>query len=433
MILCACGCGQIVKKGNKYINGHNRRNITGWHHSEESKQKQSNTIKINKEIKEGKRLVPEPKYCECGCEQIVKKGNRYIQGHWAKIHNPMKGKYHTEESKKKNSNSHKGKESWCKGLTKENNDSLKRTSEKNSGSNGSNWKGGKIKTVCIYCNEEFEIYPGEKDTRKFCSHNCHNMWKVENHINPKINIKCIICGKNIEIYPREKGIKKFCSNECRGKGLSEARKGIPKSKEWKKKASEARRGKKHPWMIGDKNVAKRPEVREKISISKRGDKNPMNNLKYKERALKNLLKSLKVKPNKKEKELDTILQSILLDDYKYNNGWFILAGKVPDFVNINGQKKLIEFNGCYFHNCLQCYPKGGIDNITNGFEESQERIKYFKQYGYETLIIWEHELEDKKTLINKILKFHDLASHSCTKQLSIDDMENMRRCSKSGP
>ncbi len=52
----------------------------------------------------------EERYCECGCKEIVKEMNRFIQGHNSrvrskeiieKIRNSVKGFKHTEESKKK--------------------------------------------------------------------------------------------------------------------------------------------------------------------------------------------------------------------------------------------------------------------------------------------------------------------------------------------
>ena len=35
-------------------------------------------------------------------------------------------------------------------------------------------------------------------------------------------------------------------------------------------------------------------------------------------------------------------------------------------------------------------------------EEEQERKEAFAQFGYETLIIWEHELKNETAMLNKI-------------------------------
>lgn len=40
-------------------------------------------------------------------------------------------------------------------------------------------------------------------------------------------------------------------------------------------------------------------------------------------------------------------------------------------------------------------------------DDEQERINYFKEYGFDTLIIWEHEMQDEKTLIERILLFNN--------------------------
>lgn len=149
-----------------------------------------------------------------------------------------------------------------------------------------------------------------------------------------------------------------------------------------KKQGDKLRGRKRPFMIGDKNPMKREEVLQKA------------------------LKSLKVKPNKMEKELNNIIQYILPNEYKTNvkANVLTLSGKIPDFVNVNGKKKLIEFNGDYWHT----------------EEETEKRVELFKSLGWETLIIWEHELKDKNLVINKILNFHGLKSKLGTKQLTID-------------
>jgi hypothetical protein len=73
----------------------------------------------------------------------------------------------------------------------------------------------------------------------------------------------------------------------------------------------------------------------------------------------------------------------------------VVAGKCPDFVNVNGQKKIIELFGDYWH-------RG---------QNPQDRIDVFKPFGYETLVIWQRELEDLKSLRHKIFDFAELRSH----------------------
>ncbi len=76
----------------------------------------------------------------------------------------------------------------------------------------------------------------------------------------------------------------------------------------------------------------------------------------------------------------------------------MIEGKSPDFVNINGQKKLIELFGDYWHS----------KKITGKDEtmEVNDRVNLFKQYGWDTLIIWEKELKNIDNLKNKILAFN---------------------------
>ena len=118
-----------------------------------------------------------------------------------------------------------------------------------------------------------------------------------------------------------------------------------------------------------------------------------------------IVKSWHIKPNNFEKAVDNILQHILPNQYNVNVfGEFVIAGKIPDFINVNGEKKIIECYGDYWHT----------------EEESIERIKLFKKYGFETLIIWEREMENIGDVINKILAFHNLSSLTATIQTKID-------------
>jgi len=97
-----------------------------------------------------------------------------------------------------------------------------------------------------------------------------------------------------------------------------------------------------------------------------------------------------LKPNKIEQKLDNILQNLFPNEYKYVGDFsFVLGGKNPDFMNVNGQKKLIELFGDYWH-------KG---------EDPQIRIDFFKQFGFDTLVVWEHEFTDEKSLELKLKQY----------------------------
>lgn len=95
--------------------------------------------------------------------------------------------------------------------------------------------------------------------------------------------------------------------------------------------------------------------------------------------------------NKSESKLDVLLASLFSQNYKFvGHGEVVIAGKCPDFINVNGQKKIIELFGDYWHR---------NDN-------PQDRIDIFTPYGYKTLVVWEHELKDIPELTKRLKVFH---------------------------
>jgi len=111
-------------------------------------------------------------------------------------------------------------------------------------------------------------------------------------------------------------------------------------------------------------------------------------LEKKNRRIKNAMSFLS--PNKLEIKLDALLKANLPGEYKYvGDGQFILAGKCPDFININGKKEIIEVYGDYWHKD----------------DDPQERIDLFKKYGYKTLILWEHELRNEEKVLSRFSNF----------------------------
>jgi hypothetical protein len=95
-------------------------------------------------------------------------------------------------------------------------------------------------------------------------------------------------------------------------------------------------------------------------------------------------------PNKPELFLTGVLNQLYPGEWKYvGDGQVFIAGKCPDFVNVNGQKKIIELFGDYWH-------RG---------QDPQDRENVFKPFGFETLVIWEHELKSFKNLRRKLFNF----------------------------
>jgi len=110
-------------------------------------------------------------------------------------------------------------------------------------------------------------------------------------------------------------------------------------------------------------------------------------------------KSRALKPNGQEKELNRILQRLCPKQYKFVGDLaFQIDGKNPDFINVNGQKKLIELFGDYWHS-------KEITGRTRA-EEEKQRKEHFAKFGWKTLIIWGSELKDKEEVIKRITDFN---------------------------
>jgi G:T-mismatch repair DNA endonuclease (very short patch repair protein) len=118
-----------------------------------------------------------------------------------------------------------------------------------------------------------------------------------------------------------------------------------------------------------------------------------------------MMKSFRNLPNKLEKSTQNIISELGLL-YRYTgDGQFSIGSKIPDFVNVNGKKQIIEILGCYWHGCKQCHPKVEV------YDDYENRIKLFKDFGYDTLVIWEHEFEDLELVRQKILEFDREANY----------------------
>ena len=112
-----------------------------------------------------------------------------------------------------------------------------------------------------------------------------------------------------------------------------------------------------------------------------------------------VFKALAVRPTKPEKELENLLDGYF-PQFKYNGDLSLgvtLGGLVPDFVNVNGKKELIELFGDYWHS----------GNVVKNQARRTEvgRLQAYNSLGYRCLVIWEHEMKDISKVRQKLERF----------------------------
>jgi len=279
-------------------------------------------------------LIP-PK-CACGCGNFVSRSklspydwNKYYKSEHARI-----GKHISEDHKKKISLANKGK--------KQSEEHINKLSASRKGRKLSEEHKTKIRLSMLGKNRR----PCSEEKKKLISQN-------HSHISPWLN------GMPEEIKKR----------------ISLANTGRIRTSETRKLMSEKR----------SSFFRKYPEHKERLrEIGLELWKNPEH--------VNKIMVGRSIRPNKPETVILNILTDLYPNEWKYTGDFsFMINGKNPDFTNINGQKKLIELFGDYWH-------KG---------ENPQDRINIFKKFGYDTLVIWESELKNIEKVKRKIQKFGD--------------------------
>lgn len=187
-------------------------------------------------------------------------------------------------------------------------------------------------------------------------------------------------AKRLEV--RQKIKESLAKNKIRGALISKGRMGISV-----------------PSLCGNKNPAKRPEVRAKISKN--------NSMKRPDVVRKQILSASR-RPNGAEIFLFKTLQKMLPQQYILNvvEKVVVIDNKTPDFANLKN-KKLIELFGEKYH-------KLGSDI---------SRIQMFQKFGWECLVVWSKELRAIGKLKEKLLKFHTQERfNDCNQNNSIELM-----------
>jgi hypothetical protein len=209
------------------------------------------------------------------------------------------------------------------------------------------------------------------------------------HLKPP-NCKCKQCGKEFRLKPyaikRGRGI--FCSKQCQAKWFSENRRGEAHpfyGRHHTRKSIEKNRQKHLGRNNPNYGKPKPPEVKRKIKES--------NLVAWqKPETWRNWLKGTRRRPTTLEKHLMKIIDENALPLKYVGDGRLNIGSMCPDFIHSNGLKKVVEVFSDYWHNLP-------------GKPTEMERIRAFRDYGYDCLIIWEHEMNNKAHIISKLEDF----------------------------
>lgn len=198
---------------------------------------------------------------------------------------------------------------------------------------------------CKFCGTSFrpKVSNTERGKGVFCSLKCY--WKS---MERREKVHCSACGKEFYCVPNRirDHEQLFCSNKCKFK--------VIKGKRFEKGET--------PWFI--ERGLPHPGI-----ISRR--------------------------PNKPEKKLIEIIRRHSFPFSYVGNGRAWILDKNPDFISINQEKKLIEVFGDYWH----------TKKVRKPEDTEKGRVKFFRDCGFEALVIWEHELSSEKEVVQKIENF----------------------------
>lgn len=320
------------------------------------------------------------KLCECGCDKpVTLASNRFVMGHQPKYTGPRSKEWCDRISK-----SLTGKSTWIKD---------KRLVA------GVWVDKDKVKLPLCLCGCGNKI---KKLGRKYL-HGHNSKGKHYNVGNAAWN-KGLTKETDERVAKYAEGLRvikhsKECECGC-GKMTTPGRnfisghnfKGVKQAPESIAKRVAKNKGQKRPignWNPWSEGLTKETDERVKKASSKISRTMSAN---FKDpKFCKQWAKSHSMSPNKLELRVGDLLNELFPNEYKFvGNFDTFIGGRCPDFMNVNGQKKLIEVYGDYWHDG----------------DDSQDRVDHFAKYGFETLILWEGAINEG-AVNGKLISFHD--------------------------
>lgn len=116
---------------------------------------------------------------------------------------------------------------------------------------------------------------------------------------------------------------------------------------------------------------------------------------YRAHAIRLILSGAGVRPTLPEIRVRKVLNEHFPGEWRYTgDGDVFIGSKNPDFVNINGQKAVVEVFGDYWH--------GEKKTGRTREQEEARRANHFARYGFRCAIIWECETKDEDAVLAKV-------------------------------
>ncbi len=229
---------------------------------------------------------------------------------------------------------------------------------------------------CVICGREFWIKPYV--VKKTCSEECCKILhsKLSKQY-PDITKKCPECGQEFMTADGSTNEHEFCSHKCADIFNGRKRRGLP--------------GKsicgRIPW---NKGLSKYDDQRlMAVSIKFTGRKLSADR---KRRIKEARRKQRFTRSSYPEKIINQFLVENGLS-FKYVGDNSIHVGRYnPDFIS-QESRQIIEFNGCWFHGCPECFPVDQYPKLVEKYNKYNEKVVNYKGLKYEVLTIWYHDFE----------------------------------------
>lgn len=280
-----------------------------------------------------------------------------------------------------------------------------------------------VDRVCQQCGKHFPFrYSKSREGRgKFCSHTCFYN-SLRGRVLPTtvyVERICQHCGKGFNLPARllKSQSGEYCSRLCANRAKANPHDPVVRERKaklvsitskgrWQSPEYIARLSRVHKklWKAPEfvqmmseaqsKSAVERwqdPEYREhQIEAQKRSWEDP--------EIVARRFAGFNKKPNKPEQRLIDIF-SRRLPQFQYNGDFslgILLGGLIPDFINVNGKKEVIELFGDYFHS---------PEVIGDDWKRSElGKVMLYNSLGYRCLVIWEYELNElsEDELVEKV-------------------------------